>query len=138
MKCPFKAEHTFQQFFLIIILTIVQLSKMLLLKGKLYSTVTSLVKCKTVLLKVYSISCNESVVVLQNSMDLLNAVPGSDTEMCYDGNQVIDIKAEDVTDIQEDEHPVQIACPVIKTEQEVRLCVHRQITQMPAVFLFSI
>jgi hypothetical protein len=81
---------------------------------------------------------DESMVVLQNSMDLLNAVPRSDTEMCYDGNQVINIKAEDVTDIQEDEHPVQVACPVIKTEQEVRLCVHRQITQMPAVFLFPI
>jgi len=56
-------------------------------------------------------------------VDLLKAVPGSDTEMCYTGNEVIDIKAEDVTDIQEDEHPVLIACPVIKTEQVVRLCI---------------
>jgi hypothetical protein len=61
------------------------------------------------------------MVVLQNSMDLLKDVPGSDTEMCYDGNQVTDVKAEDVTDIQEDEHPVLVACPVIKTEQVVCL-----------------
>jgi hypothetical protein len=56
-------------------------------------------------------------------MDLLKALPGSDTETCYDGNEVIDIKAEDVTDIQEDEHAVLIACSVTKTEQEVRLCI---------------
>jgi hypothetical protein len=74
---------------------------------------------------------DKCLVVLQNSVDLLKAVPGSDTEMYYTGNEVIDIKAEDVTDIQEDEHPVLIACPVIKTEQVVRLYIHRHITQIP-------
>jgi hypothetical protein len=56
-------------------------------------------------------------------MNLPKALPGSDTETCYDGNQVIDVKAEYVTDIQEDEHSVLTTCPVTKTEQEVRLCI---------------
>jgi hypothetical protein len=51
-------------------------------------------------------------------MDTLKDVPGSDNETCHE-NQVIDIKTEDVTDVQEDEYPVLIACPVIKAEQEV-------------------
>jgi hypothetical protein len=64
------------------------------------------------------------MVILQNSLDLLEVEPGSDSEMCHDGNHVIDIKAEVVTDIQEDEDPILIPFPVIKTEQEVCLCIH--------------
>jgi hypothetical protein len=56
-------------------------------------------------------------------MNLPKALPGSDTETWYDGNQVIDVKAEDVADIQEDEHSVLTTCLVTKTEQEVRLCI---------------
>jgi hypothetical protein len=67
---------------------------------------------------------DKCVVVLQNCMDLLKDVPGSDSETCHDGNQVIDIKSEDVADIEVDEHPVLITFPVIKVEQEVCLCIH--------------
>jgi hypothetical protein len=66
---------------------------------------------------------DKCMVVLQNCMDLVKVVPGSDSETCHDGNQVIDIKAEDVTDIEVDDHPVLLTCPVIKAEQEVCLCI---------------
>jgi hypothetical protein len=58
-------------------------------------------------------------VVLQNCMDLLKVEPGSDSETCHDGNQVIDIKVEEVTDIQEEEDPLRRTFTVIKTEHEV-------------------
>jgi hypothetical protein len=35
-------------------------------------------------------------------MDLLRGALGSDSETCHGGNQVIDVKVEDGTDIQED------------------------------------
>jgi hypothetical protein len=54
-------------------------------------------------------------------MDLLKVEPGSDDETCHDGNHAIYIKVEDVTDIQEEEHPVLITPPLIKAEQEVCL-----------------
>jgi hypothetical protein len=63
---------------------------------------------------------NKCLVVLQNCMGLLGGVPGSDTETCYEGG----IKAGDISDIQEDDHPVQITFPVTKDVQEVCLCLH--------------
>jgi hypothetical protein len=57
-------------------------------------------------------------------MKLLKVVPGSDSETCHDGNQ-ISINDEDVTDIQEDEDPLLITSPVIKSEEEVFPCVQR-------------
>jgi hypothetical protein len=63
-------------------------------------------------------------MVLQNCMDLLKVGPGSDGETCHDGNHAIYIKVEDVTDIQEEEHPVLITPSLIKAEQEVCLFVH--------------
>jgi hypothetical protein len=51
-------------------------------------------------------------------MDSLKVEPGSDSETCHDGNQVIDIKVE-VTDVQEEEDPVLITFPLMKTEHEV-------------------
>jgi hypothetical protein len=56
-------------------------------------------------------------------MGFLRGVPGSDTDTCCEGYSV-DIKAENVTDIQEDEHPVLKTFPVAKDEHEVCLCVH--------------
>jgi hypothetical protein len=53
-------------------------------------------------------------------MHCLKVEPGSDSETCQDGNQVIDTKAEDVADMQEDEDPML----VIKAEQEVCLSMH--------------
>jgi hypothetical protein len=57
-------------------------------------------------------------------VDSQKNVPGSDSDTCHDENRVINIKTEDVTDVQEDEYPVLVACPVIKDEQEVCLCVY--------------
>jgi hypothetical protein len=54
-------------------------------------------------------------------MELVKVVPGSDSETCHDGNQ-ISIKDEDVTDIEEDENPLLISSPVIKSEEEVSPC----------------
>jgi hypothetical protein len=51
-------------------------------------------------------------------MELVKVVPSSDSETCHDGNQ-ISIKYEDVTDIQEDEDPLLITSPVIKSEEDV-------------------
>jgi hypothetical protein len=65
------------------------------------------------------------MLVLQNCMDLLEVVPGSYIETCHDENHVLDIKVEDVIDVQEDEHPVLITFPVIKAEHEVCLCINR-------------
>jgi hypothetical protein len=62
------------------------------------------------------------VLVLQFCMELVKVVTGSYSETCHDGNQ-IGIKDEDVTDIQEDEDPLLITSPVIKSEQEVRPCI---------------
>jgi hypothetical protein len=53
-------------------------------------------------------------------MDFLKVEPDSD-ETCHDGNQVMDIKDEDVTDMQENEDPVLMTLPVQKAEQEVCL-----------------
>jgi hypothetical protein len=51
-------------------------------------------------------------------MDLLKLEPDSDSETCHDGSQVLDIKVEGVTDIQE-EDPVQRTFPALKNEHEV-------------------
>jgi hypothetical protein len=62
-------------------------------------------------------------VILQNSMDLLEFAPGSRSEICetssHDGNEIINIKIEEVPDIQEEEDPLLITFPVIKDEHEV-------------------
>jgi hypothetical protein len=63
------------------------------------------------------------VFVLQNYMELLNFVPGSDSKMCHDGNQDISVKVECVTDMQEVEQPLQVTSRLIKAEQEVCPCI---------------
>jgi hypothetical protein len=62
-------------------------------------------------------------VVLQNCRDFPKIAPGEGSETCYE-SQAIDIKDEDTTGIQEEEHPLPITFPVIKAEQEVYLCKH--------------
>jgi hypothetical protein len=63
------------------------------------------------------------MVVLQNCFDLLKVVPGSYSETSltssHDGNQVINIKVEDFADTQEEEDPLLIKLPVMKSEHEV-------------------
>ena len=62
-------------------------------------------------------------MVLQKDMDLLKG----ETDLCNetyipvscDGNQVIDIKVEDVLDIKQEKDPDSISSPDITTEHEV-------------------
>jgi hypothetical protein len=66
-------------------------------------------------------------VVLQNYKDLLKVVPGSYNETCLppQNTNQINIKLEEVTNIQEEKDPVEITFPNIKAEQEVIcMCVH--------------
>jgi hypothetical protein len=62
-------------------------------------------------------------------MDFLKFAPGEDSETCLE-SQTIDIKVEDATGIQDEEHPVLITSPVIKAEQEVCLCKHSSVTRL--------
>jgi hypothetical protein len=80
--------------------------------------------CSVLRKKERSSDFDKGMVVLQNCMDLPEVLPGSGSETCHDENMVISIKAEDVTDVQEDEHPLLITFPIIKAEQEVCVCVY--------------
>jgi hypothetical protein len=66
---------------------------------------------------------DKGMVVLQNCIDLQKVIPDSYSETCltspHDGSQVINIKVEDVTDIQDEEDPLQVTFPEIKAEHEV-------------------
>jgi hypothetical protein len=79
-------------------------------------------------MKVYSniAVIDKRIVVLQNCMQFLKSSPGEDSETCLQ-SQSIDIKVEDTTGIQEEEHPVLITSSVIKAEQEVCLCKHTSV-----------
>ena len=65
----------------------------------------------------------EGLAGLQNCMDILKSEPGSCTgtgQMSSDdGNQFVDIKVEDVTDIEEEEDPWPETSTGIKTEPAV-------------------
>jgi hypothetical protein len=65
-------------------------------------------------------------VILQNCIDLLKVLPGSCNETSHIGVQVINIKTEDLSDLEnEEKFPVQISFPVIKTELQVScICVY--------------
>jgi hypothetical protein len=64
-----------------------------------------------------------SVVVLQNSMDLLKGEPGSSNETCVtsiaEGSEVIGLEAEMVSNMTEEEDRQPRTIPVIKTEPKV-------------------
>ena len=64
-----------------------------------------------------------SVVVLQNSMDLLKGEVGSSGKRCatstVDGNEAIGVEAERVSDITEEEDQEPTTITVIKTEPNV-------------------
>jgi hypothetical protein len=63
---------------------------------------------------------NKDTVILQDTMGLIQAGPDSCSETCltssHDGNQLVGIKVEEVTDIQEEEDPLLITFPVTKAE----------------------
>ena len=65
----------------------------------------------------------ENLVFLQNCIHFLKAAPGShsDTHVTssHDGCQLNDIKNEYITDIQEEQDPLLITYPLIKSEHEV-------------------
>jgi hypothetical protein len=70
----------------------------------------------------------EGTVVLQNCMDILKSEPSSSADACVmssgDGNQVVDVKVEEVTDMNREEDPEPTTPPLIKTEPAVRyMCV---------------
>ena len=64
-----------------------------------------------------------SVVVLQNSMDLLNSEPGSSNETrvtsSIDGKEVTGIEAERISHISEVADQETVTIPAIKTEPNV-------------------
>jgi len=65
----------------------------------------------------------KSLMVLQSHMDIPKDEPGSCGEACVtssdDGNQVIDIKLEEDSDVKEENDLEQIKSPVTGTESEV-------------------
>ena len=70
----------------------------------------------------------DGMLVLQNCMDALKSEPvpctGTGRMSCDDGNQVVGIKVEEVTDIKAEEDPEPTTSPLIKTEPAVScLCV---------------
>jgi hypothetical protein len=64
-----------------------------------------------------------SLVVLQDCMDLEKAALGSCSETCpassHDADQAMDMKVEQVSDVEEEGDPVQITFPGIKAELQV-------------------
>jgi hypothetical protein len=81
-------------------------------------------------MKVYTFSCSAdstgmihiSMVVLQISTDIAKDEPGLCSETCltaHDGNQVIDVKFQKGSDVEEDDDPVAITFPALKAECEV-------------------
>lgn len=65
---------------------------------------------------------DEDLVFLQNCMDFLKVAPVSHSDTCvpsHDGYQLNDIKVEYIADIQQEEDPLLITRPVIKSEHEV-------------------
>jgi hypothetical protein len=94
--------------------------------------VISLMQCKMFIMNYvlfhvkrdHSQDCN-SMMVLQDCMDVVKGDPGSCNEACSessdDGNQVYGLKIEEDTDIKEEDDSEQINCPVTGTESEVSL-----------------
>lgn len=59
---------------------------------------------------------------LQNCMDFLKVAPGLCSDTCvpsHDGYQLNDIKVEYIADIQQEEDPLLITSPKIKSEHVV-------------------
>jgi len=68
------------------------------------------------------------MVVLQNCMDILQSEPGPCSGTCPmssdNGNQVVGVKVEEVSDMKVEEDPEPTISPLIKTESAVSsLCV---------------
>jgi hypothetical protein len=63
---------------------------------------------------------DKGMLVLQDSAHSQEDVPGSCTETCptssHDGNQTINIKVEDVSDLKDEDNSVPISIPGLKPE----------------------
>jgi hypothetical protein len=72
----------------------------------------------------------KDVIVLLNYTNVEKIVPGPCGETCptsYDSDQAMNIKAEEVSEVKDEEDPEPITFPKIKPEPEVSciyLCVH--------------
>ena len=68
----------------------------------------------------------KSMVLLQNSMDLLEGEGGSSNETCVifsaDGTEEVSTKIEEAVDVKEENVREAITFPSTKTETEVRVC----------------
>jgi hypothetical protein len=129
-----KAKYIFPQMFLMMILIVTEIVQY------------HFMQCRTVVMRGYLsyVRVHKIIVILQSCINLLEVVPGSCSETCYDRNQVINIKVEEVADVQEEEVTVPITFPVIKAEHEVScICVCIAIHILPIssivyiVFLIS-
>jgi hypothetical protein len=81
--------------------------------------------------EVYDITCNEraqswldkGMVILQSSTDVLKVEPGMYSETCLassdDGFEATDTKVEQISDTEEDEDPMQVIYPALKTKRKV-------------------
>jgi hypothetical protein len=59
------------------------------------------------------------IVVLQNGINLSNVAPGLHNETYHAGVEFINVKVEEMTDVEEEESPLSVTSPVIKAENEV-------------------
>jgi hypothetical protein len=86
---------------------------------------------------------DKSIVLLQDCMDLQKDMEGSCSETCAtsrDAHQIISIKVEDVSDIEEEKDPVPLRYSRIKVEPAVSLCLCvtvRQNLQIYKIACFS-
>jgi hypothetical protein len=97
---------------------------------------------KHVILNVMN-SINHTVdgfVGLQDCMDILKSEPGPYTGMCQcdDGNQVVSIKVEGITNIKVEEDPGPAILAGIKVEHAVSLYVSRALCMGPTVYELNV
>jgi hypothetical protein len=84
----------------------------------------------------------DALAGLQNCMDIPKSEPGSYTGTCQmssdDGNQVVAIKLEGVTDVKVEEDPGLAKSTGLKAEHAVSLCVSRVMCIGPTVYELNI
>jgi hypothetical protein len=69
--------------------------------------------------------CDEGTLALQNYMDLEKGVPclyGETYLPTHDANQAMNIKVEEISDVELEEGLVPVTFPEIKAEPEVSFC----------------
>lgn len=72
------------------------------------------------------LSCDKTVVLLQNSMDFMKHEPDLCSESCpavCDDSQAMNVKVEDLFDVEGQEDHVPVGVASVNIEREVSLCV---------------